>query len=118
LMGAVAARLSDLVVVTSDNPRSENPERIIDDIKRGIVLPPDRTRRGQTPPPSTPCLAIVDRRAAIERALREARPGDLVLVAGKGHERTQTIGERVLPFDDVEVARRALERRRAGTRAS
>jgi UDP-N-acetylmuramoyl-L-alanyl-D-glutamate--2,6-diaminopimelate ligase len=103
LMGAVAARLSDLVVVTSDNPRSEDPERIIDDIKRGLV------------PARVPWLAIVDRAEAIERAVREARPGDLVLVAGKGHETTQTIGSRVLPFDDVDVARAALVRRRTGS---
>ena len=115
LMGAVAARLSDLVVVTSDNPRSEDPARIIEEIKRGIVMPADRAPRGR-PLPSTPCLAIVDRRAAIEKAIADARPGDLVLIAGKGHEKTQAIGDRVLPFDDVDVARNALSRRRrAGT---
>src|SRR3954469_15398113 len=87
LMGAVAARLSDLVVITSDNPRSEDPERIIEEIRRGIVVPADRTpARGFT---ATPSLAIVDRRAAIEKAIREARPGDLVLIAGKGHEKYQ-----------------------------
>ena len=118
LMGAVAARLSDLVIVTSDNPRSENPDGIIEDIKRGIVMPADRTPRGGRAPKSTPCLAIVDRRAAIERAVHEARPGDLVLIAGKGHEKYQVIGERVLPFDDVEVARAALARRRAGSRVT
>jgi UDP-N-acetylmuramoyl-L-alanyl-D-glutamate--2,6-diaminopimelate ligase len=119
LMGAVAARLSDLVVVTSDNPRSEDPEQIIDEIKRGIVVPADRgAARGAAGPRSTPYLAISDRRAAIERAVRDARAGDLVLIAGKGHEKYQVIGERVLPFDDVEVARAALARRRAGSRAS
>jgi UDP-N-acetylmuramoyl-L-alanyl-D-glutamate--2,6-diaminopimelate ligase len=110
LMGAVAARLSDLVIVTSDNPRSEDPARIIEDIKRGIVVPPDRTTS------ATPNLAIVDRQAAIERAINEARAGDLVLVAGKGHEKYQEIGNRVLPFDDVEVATGALARRRARSR--
>ena len=69
LMGAVAARLSDLVVVTSDNPRSEDPARIIEEIKRGIVMPADRAPRGRPLPQSTPCLAIVDRRAAIEKAI-------------------------------------------------
>ena len=118
LMGAVAARLSDLVILTSDNPRSEEPARIIDEIKRGIVMPADRAPKGQPLPHSTPCLAIVDRTAAIEKAIQEARPGDLVLVAGKGHEKTQVIGDRTLPFDDVEVARKALERRRARTRVS
>jgi UDP-N-acetylmuramoyl-L-alanyl-D-glutamate--2,6-diaminopimelate ligase len=58
-------------------------------------------------------LAIVDRREAIERAVRDAEPGDLILIAGKGHETCQVIGERVLPFDDVEVAKGALHRRRA-----
>jgi UDP-N-acetylmuramoyl-L-alanyl-D-glutamate--2,6-diaminopimelate ligase len=103
LMGAVAGRLSDLVIVTSDNPRSEPPERIIEDIKRGLT------------PARVPWLAIVDRAEAIDRAVREARAGDLVLVAGKGHEKTQTIGTRVLPFDDVDVARAALSRRRTGS---
>jgi UDP-N-acetylmuramoyl-L-alanyl-D-glutamate--2,6-diaminopimelate ligase len=114
-MGAVAARLSDLVIVTSDNPRSENPEQIIEEIKRGIVMPADRVagRAGAT---AKACLAIVDRKAAIERAVQEARPGDLVLIAGKGHEKYQVIGDRVLPFDDAEVARNALARRRTGSR--
>ena len=118
LMGAVAARLSDLVIVTSDNPRSEDPERIIDEIKRGIITPADRAPKGHQGPKSTPCLAIVDRRTAIERAVHDAKPGDLVLVAGKGHEKYQVVGERVLPFDDVEIARVALARRRSGTRVS
>ncbi|HSC28315.1 MAG TPA: UDP-N-acetylmuramoyl-L-alanyl-D-glutamate--2,6-diaminopimelate ligase [Vicinamibacterales bacterium] len=117
LMGAVAARLSDLVIVTSDNPRSESPERIIDEIIRGIAVPADRAAgRGTGGPRPTPYAAIVDRKSAIERAIREAGPGDLVLVAGKGHEKYQVIGDRVLPFDDVEVARAALARRRSGTR--
>lgn len=115
LMGAVAARLSDLVIVTSDNPRSENPEQIIEEIKRGIVMPPERAA-GRAPTASTAYLAIVDRKAAIERAVHEARPGDLVLIAGKGHEKYQVIGDRVLSFDDVEVARNALARRRTGSR--
>jgi UDP-N-acetylmuramoyl-L-alanyl-D-glutamate--2,6-diaminopimelate ligase len=118
LMGAVAARLSDLVIVTSDNPRSENPERIIDEIKRGIVMPADRAPKGQPAPRSTPCLSIADRKAAIDRAIHEARAGDLVLIAGKGHEKYQVIGDRVLPFDDVEVAQSALGRRRSGSRVS
>jgi UDP-N-acetylmuramoyl-L-alanyl-D-glutamate--2,6-diaminopimelate ligase len=114
-MGAVAARLSDLVVVTSDNPRSENPDQIIDDIKRGIVLPPDRAAaKGQA---AKATVSIADRKLAIEHAVRQARAGDLVLVAGKGHEKYQVIGERTLPFDDVEVARAALAQRR-GSRVS
>jgi UDP-N-acetylmuramoyl-L-alanyl-D-glutamate--2,6-diaminopimelate ligase len=119
LMGAVAARLSDLVVVTSDNPRSEPAAAIIEEIKRGIVVPADRTPAKGTPGPrATPYLAIVDRREAIERAVTEARRGDLVLIAGKGHEKYQVIGDRVLPFDDVEAARAALDRRRTGSRVS
>jgi UDP-N-acetylmuramoyl-L-alanyl-D-glutamate--2,6-diaminopimelate ligase len=134
LMGAVAARLSDLVIVTSDNPRSEDPEQIVDEIKRGIVMPADRMPadrmpadrmpadrvgpKGPASPRSTPHLAVIDRKAAIERAVRDAGPGDLVLIAGKGHEKYQVIGDRVLPFDDVEVAREALARRRAGSRVS
>ena len=117
LMGAVAARLSDVVVVTSDNPRSENPERIIEEIKRGIVLPADRISPKGQAPKSPLCLSIPDRRAAIERAVKDARAGDLVLIAGKGHEKYQEIGERRLPFDDVEVARAALAQRR-GSRVS
>jgi UDP-N-acetylmuramoyl-L-alanyl-D-glutamate--2,6-diaminopimelate ligase len=119
LMGAVAARLSDLVVITSDNPRSEDPTQIIEEIKRGIVMPPDRLApKGQTGPRATPFVALADRQAAIERAIQEARPGDLVLVAGKGHEKYQEIGGRVLPFDDVDVARGALAKRRARSRVS
>lgn len=119
LMGAVAARLSDLVIVTSDNPRSEDPDQIIDEVKRGIVMPADRTPpNASRAPKSTAHLAISDRKAAIERAVHDARRGDLVLIAGKGHEKYQVIGDRTLPFDDVEVARAALARRRAGSRVS
>ena len=116
LMGAVAARLSDLVIVTSDNPRSEDPARIIEEIQRGIVTPADRI--GAKGAKGTPSIAIVDRRDAIERGIRDARPGDLVLIAGKGHEKYQVIGDKTLPFDDVEVARGALGRRRSGSRVS
>jgi UDP-N-acetylmuramoyl-L-alanyl-D-glutamate--2,6-diaminopimelate ligase len=118
LMGAVATRLSDLVVVTSDNPRSEDPQQIIEDVMRGIATPasraPGRSTAAAAPGPAW--IAIVDRREAIERAIADARPGDVVLIAGKGHERYQEIGDRVLPFDDVEVARHALEGRRPPSR--
>jgi UDP-N-acetylmuramoyl-L-alanyl-D-glutamate--2,6-diaminopimelate ligase len=112
LMGAVAARLSDLVILTSDNPRSEDPERIIEEIKRGIVPPPDPAAPRR---PVTPCVTYLDRRVAIEQAIRGAHPGDLVLIAGKGHEQYQVIGDRTLPFDDVEIARAALEQRRTAS---
>ena len=103
LMGMVAARLSDVVVITSDNPRSEDPARIIDEVKRGAQ---PELRSGDTE-----LLAIVDRREAIGEAVRRAESGDVVLIAGKGHEKYQEIGGRVLPFDDVAVAREALARR-------
>jgi len=108
LMGAVAGRMSDVIVITSDNPRGEDPERIIEEIQRGITAD---TRRS----PEQPLLAIVDRRAAILKAIEIAKPGDLVLVAGKGHEKYQVIGDSVLPFDDVGVAREALQRRRTNS---
>ncbi len=122
LMGAVAARLSDLVILTSDNPRSEDPAEIIEEIRRGVAVPAERTRpseprEGQpkyTPPTATAHLAITDRALAIERAIALARPDDVVLIAGKGHEKSQVVGDREIPFDDVEVARRALDRRRSG----
>jgi UDP-N-acetylmuramoyl-L-alanyl-D-glutamate--2,6-diaminopimelate ligase len=106
LMGAVAGRLSDVIVITSDNPRGEDPVRIIDDILRGIT--PD-TRRDTT----QRLLTISDRRAAIMAAVDLAGPGDLVLIAGKGHEKQQVVGSRAVPFDDVAVAREALARRRS-----
>jgi UDP-N-acetylmuramoyl-L-alanyl-D-glutamate--2,6-diaminopimelate ligase len=97
LMGAVAAELADHVVITSDNPRSEDPSAIIDATVAGV--PADYRGRVVTEP---------DRRTAIGAALQTARPGDVVLIAGKGHETTQTIGDRVLPFDDRAVARDLL----------
>jgi UDP-N-acetylmuramoyl-L-alanyl-D-glutamate--2,6-diaminopimelate ligase len=106
LMGMVAARLSDLVVITSDNPRSEEPQRIIDEIKRGIPA------AGHSGGRQAEIRTVVDRREAIERAVEMAGGGDVVLVAGKGHEKYQQIGDRVLPFDDGEIARTALARRR------
>jgi UDP-N-acetylmuramoyl-L-alanyl-D-glutamate--2,6-diaminopimelate ligase len=88
-MGAVATRLSDVVIVTDDNPRSEDPARIRADIMAGAP--------GATEVPG--------RREAIAEAIRIAREGDIVLVAGKGHETGQIVGDRVLPFDDALVAR-------------
>src|SRR5262245_51204291 len=108
LMGAVAGRLSDVIVITSDNPRNEDPGRIIDEIQRGLTADTRRDRDQRL-------LAIVDRRQAITEAIAMAGAGDLVLVAGKGHETYQVIGSQVLPFDDVAVAREALDRRRTNS---
>jgi len=98
LMGQVAGQLSDLVFVTSDNPRSEDPEAILDDIMEGVADARGVVKR------------IPDRREAIETAVREAGPGDMLLVAGKGHENYQIIGDRVLPFSDVDELGRAIEK--------
>ena len=92
--------------MTSDNPRTEDPARIIEEIRRGIAPGAPAGRR-------TEVLSVVDRAEAIERAVAMAGAGDLVLVAGKGHEKYQQIGDRVLPFDDAAVAREALARRLA-----
>jgi UDP-N-acetylmuramoyl-L-alanyl-D-glutamate--2,6-diaminopimelate ligase len=88
-MGAVAARLGDVVIVTDDNPRTEEPAAI-----RAAVLAG-----------APGAIEIGDRREAIAEAVEMARAGDIVLVAGKGHEQGQIIGDEVFPFDDVAVAR-------------
>jgi UDP-N-acetylmuramyl-tripeptide synthetase len=108
LMGMVAARLSDVVVITSDNPRSEDPARIIDEVNLGAQ--PETRQRG------VDIVTIVDRRDAIAHAVTSAEPGDVVLIAGKGHEKYQEIGGRTLPFDDVAVAHEALDARRLRSR--
>jgi UDP-N-acetylmuramoyl-L-alanyl-D-glutamate--2,6-diaminopimelate ligase len=108
LMGMVAARLSDLVVITSDNPRSEDPLRIIEEVRRGADA---ETRQS-----NAEVLTIVDRREAITQAVLRAGAADVVLIAGKGHEKYQEIGGRTAPFDDVAVAREALEARREQSR--
>ncbi len=97
LMGAVAAAGADRVVITSDNPRHEDPQAIVDAAAAGV----DPQYRGNV-------LIEVDRRRAIAAAIGEARRGDVVVIAGKGHEATQTIGDTALPFDDREVARAVL----------
>ncbi|HEV2765781.1 MAG TPA: UDP-N-acetylmuramoyl-L-alanyl-D-glutamate--2,6-diaminopimelate ligase [Pyrinomonadaceae bacterium] len=98
-MGERAASLSDVVIVTSDNPRTEDPEAILADIEVGLRAV------------GRPYEKIADRRAAIRRAVAQARAGDLVLVAGKGHEDYQIIGTETTHFDDREVARMALAER-------
>ena len=101
VMGAIAAREADLAIVTSDNPRSEQPEAIIDEILAGI-----EDRSGVE--------VEVDRRAAIGRAVERAEPGDVIVIAGKGHEQGQEFaGGRIEPFDDAAVARDALRAVRA-----
>ena len=99
LMGKIAADLADVVIVTSDNPRSEDPLAIIQDILQGagtdVEIDPDRT-------------------SAIARAAELAQPGDVVVIAGKGHEQGQEVGAEKLPFDDRVVAREALRLLRRG----
>ena len=96
-MAHAAAGLSDLLILTSDNPRSECPEDILADMQAGLT--PDEKERTET---------VVDRREAIRRAVATANPGDVILIAGKGHETTQTIGAEVFHFDDREEVRKAL----------
>ena len=108
LMGMVAARLSDVVVITSDNPRTEDPLRIIEEVKLGAE---PEMRQG-----NAEVVAMPDRREAILHSIDQATIGDVVLIAGKGHEKYQEIGGRVTPFDDVAVAREALEARREKSR--
>jgi len=96
-MGRAAAELADLAIVTSDNPRSEEPEAIIEEILAGSGRGP----QVEVEP---------DRRAAIRRAIAEAGDGDVVVIAGKGHEQGQTFADRTVPFSDVEEARDALRR--------
>ncbi len=96
LMGEAAGKGSDFVVLTSDNPRSENPLDIMNDALPGLQR--SGVRYSMEP----------DRRKAIDMAINEARPGDIVLIAGKGHEKVQVTGTVAAPFDDVEVARNAL----------
>ena len=96
-MGEAVSRLADVALVTSDNPRSEDPEAILDAIVAGAAGPAELVRE-------------VDRRRAISLALTEARPGDVVVVAGRGHEPEQDVGGRLLPFDDRTVVREELAR--------
>jgi UDP-N-acetylmuramoyl-L-alanyl-D-glutamate--2,6-diaminopimelate ligase len=105
VMGEIAARLADVAIVTSDNPRSEPPEAIIEEIFAGIPSGSFHVRRE------------VDRRAAIAQAVELAEPGDVVVLAGKGHEQGQELADgRTEPFDDVEVAREALRAARGSAR--
>lgn len=98
LMGAVAARLADVVIVTSDNPRSEKPEAIVDAILEGVI--------GELA--DGPTEILVDRKQAISAGIGRAQQGDVVVIAGKGHETGQEFEDRTIPFDDRVVAREAL----------
>jgi UDP-N-acetylmuramoyl-L-alanyl-D-glutamate--2,6-diaminopimelate ligase len=98
-MGEAAATFSDIVILTSDNPRTEDPEAILADTEVGLRAV------------GKPYLKIADRREAIRRAVWEARSGDVVVIAGKGHEDYQIVGTQVFHFDDREVAREALNAR-------
>jgi UDP-N-acetylmuramoyl-L-alanyl-D-glutamate--2,6-diaminopimelate ligase len=102
LMGEVAGRASDIVVLTSDNPRSEDPLLIIND----VIVGAQRTK--------AKLLIEPDRQKAIEKALDEARAGDIVLLAGKGHETYQILRDRTIEFDDSAVAQRILGKRGYG----
>jgi UDP-N-acetylmuramoyl-L-alanyl-D-glutamate--2,6-diaminopimelate ligase len=94
IMGSVAEKYADRVLVTSDNPRTEDPQSIIDDIRRGLAVD---------------ARCIVDRREAIWEAVSGSSAGDIILVAGKGHETYQIIGTEKLPFDDRAVVREAFQ---------
>jgi UDP-N-acetylmuramoyl-L-alanyl-D-glutamate--2,6-diaminopimelate ligase len=98
IMGKIAAELADVVVVTSDNPRTEDPEQILKDVAAGI-------------PQSISARVIGDRATAIRTAILEAKPGDGVVIAGKGHEDYQILGTEKIHFDDREQAREALNQR-------
>jgi UDP-N-acetylmuramoyl-L-alanyl-D-glutamate--2,6-diaminopimelate ligase len=98
LMGRIAAEFSDLAIATSDNPRTENPDAIIDEIEQGM--------RG------LPHLRIVDRLAAIHTALENGRPGDTILLAGKGHETYQILGTTKVPFDERVIVQEAVRGKR------
>ena len=111
LMGAIAGRLSDLVVVTSDNPRTEDPEEIIADILPGITPVMPRVDQPQALDGNrheSGYVVVPDRRQAIALAIRLARPGDTILIAGKGHENYQILGHETVPFDDCDIAAQNL----------
>ena len=95
IMGRIASQLADVAIVTSDNPRTEDPQAIIDEILEGVTAEVE---------------VESDRSTAIEQAISLAGEGDVVLIAGKGHEQGQEFADRTIPFDDREVARDALRR--------
>lgn len=96
-MGNIAFELSDFLIITSDNPRTEDPKRIMEDIKKGI-------------PDSNKVVYQVDRKKAIQEAIKKMTPRDVLLMAGKGHEDYQIIGQKKLPFSDLEIAQKVLNK--------
>jgi UDP-N-acetylmuramoyl-L-alanyl-D-glutamate--2,6-diaminopimelate ligase len=102
-MGEAAVRYSDVVILTSDNPRTEDPISILEHVETGVI-------EAMRQRPHVLYRKVPDRREAIETAVREAHRGDIVLIAGKGHEDYQIIGTKKVHFDDREVARNAIER--------
>ncbi len=105
-MGRVAAEQADVSFITSDNPRNEDPQRIVEEVRVGAEQVPGAELR-----------CHVDRREAIREAIKEATEGDLVVIAGKGHETTQTVLGRVERFDDREIAAELLDARPGGGHA-
>ena len=101
-MGRIAARNADIALVTSDNPRTEDPNEIVKEVAAGV----EEIKKEK---PSLEYEVIVDRRSAIRRAIALAKPGDIVLIAGKGHEDYQILKDRTIHFDDREEARKALK---------
>jgi UDP-N-acetylmuramoyl-L-alanyl-D-glutamate--2,6-diaminopimelate ligase len=97
LMAGVVEQHADRAIITSDNPRKEDPQKIVDEVEKGF--------RGSN------YEKIVDRTEAIDRAISLAEPRDIVLIAGKGHENYQEFADHTVPFDDIQVARRAVENR-------
>jgi UDP-N-acetylmuramoyl-L-alanyl-D-glutamate--2,6-diaminopimelate ligase len=106
LMGAAATRLADLVVLTSDNPRGEDPQRIIDEVRRGAESGTGQRAAGHL-------VVEPDRAAAIAKAFDAARPDDVVVIAGKGHETSQELADGSVPFDDAQVAHALLSQPKA-----
>jgi UDP-N-acetylmuramoyl-L-alanyl-D-glutamate--2,6-diaminopimelate ligase len=94
-MGRIAVTSADVAVVTSDNPRTEDPSAIIDEIEQGMG--------------DVPHLRIVDRLEAIHTVLRQARAGDTIMLAGKGHENYQVLGTAKVPFDEREIVKKAVK---------
>ena len=96
VMGETAGKFADFTIITSDNPRSEDPESIVRDLEAGIK------------PTGSPYICIVDRRAAIEYAITHAQPGDVIILAGKGHETYQILKDKTIHFDEREVVAEVL----------